>query len=98
MVGAARRRQPGCMITESGPAVWQADNAMTRHLPGWLAEPFRRRTWAEFLSALVALPIGIAGFGFSVVRLSVRAGLLVTFFGLPLLAGTGLASRYSGSG
>ena len=48
------------MITESGLAVWQADNAMTRHLPGWLAQPFRRRTWAEFLYAVIALPIGIA--------------------------------------
>ncbi len=86
------------MITETGPAVWQADNAMTRHLPGWLAQPFRRRTWAEFLYAVVALPIGIAGFVFTVVALSVSAGLLVTFVGLPLLAVTGLASRYTGSG
>src|SRR3569832_2540458 len=98
MVGAARRRQPGCMITEPGPAGWQTNNAMTRHLPGWLAEPFRRRTWAEFLYALVALPIVIAGFVFTVVTLSVSAGLLGTFIGLPLLAVTGLASRYTGSG
>jgi signal transduction histidine kinase len=86
------------VITESGPAVWQADNAMTRHLPGWLAELFRRRTWAEFLYAVLGLPIGVAGSMFTVVTLAVSAFLLVTFIGLPLLALTGLASRYLGSG
>ncbi|HEY7009766.1 MAG TPA: sensor domain-containing protein [Jatrophihabitantaceae bacterium] len=58
----------------------------------------RRRTWGELLYALLGLPLGIAGFVFTVVTLSVSAGLLITFIGIPLLAATGLASRYGGSG
>ena len=64
----------------------------------WLTEPFRRRSWAELLYALLGLPIGIAGFVFTVVTVSVSGGLLITFVGLPLLAVTGLIARYAGSG
>lgn len=63
-----------------------------------LTEPFRVRTWAETLYAVLGLPIGVAGFVFTVVTLTFSAGLLVTFVGLPLLAVTGLASRQIGYG
>jgi hypothetical protein len=58
----------------------------------------RRRTWSELLYALLGLPIGVAGFVFVVAEMSVCASLLVTLVGLPLLAVTGLASRWLGSG
>jgi signal transduction histidine kinase len=69
-----------------------------RALPAPLAALLARRTWGETLYALLGLPLGVAGFVFTVVTLSVSAGLLVTFVGLPLLAITGLASRYAGMG
>jgi signal transduction histidine kinase len=87
------------MTPHTGSGVWQADRAMTkpRSAPRLLTELVRRRTWAEALYAVVGLPIGIAGFVFTVVTLAVSGGLLVTFIGLPLLAASGLASRHIGS-
>lgn len=57
-----------------------------------------RRTWTEFAYAVVGLPIGVASFTFTVTELSAGATLLVTLVGLPLLAITGLVSRWFGSG
>jgi signal transduction histidine kinase len=83
--------------------VWQADPTMTTEswvdrLPRAVTEPFRRRTWAHVLYALVGLPIGVAGFTFTVTTISVSAGLIVTFVGLPLMALTGLIERGFGDG
>jgi hypothetical protein len=88
------------MTPHTGSDVWQADRAMTkpRPVPRLLTELVRRRTWAEGLYALLGLPIGIAGFVFTVVTLAVSGGLLVTFIGLPLMAASGLASRQIGLG
>ncbi len=72
-------------------------SGMTAHLPTALAVFGRRRTWGELLYALLGLPLGVAGFVFTVTTISVSAGLVVTFVGLPLLAVTGLVSRYLGS-
>jgi signal transduction histidine kinase len=83
--------------TEPAPDLWQAEGAMTRRLPRFLAELVRPRTWSEFLFAVLGLPLGVAGFVFTVVTFTTSAGLLVTFVGLPLMAITGLASRYLGS-
>ena len=69
-------------------------------VPYWmrraLTEPVRARTWREVGYALLGLPIGIAGFVFTVVTLSLSAGLLITFVGLPLLALSGVISRWLG--
>lgn len=70
---------------------------MTARLSGWLGVYFRRRTWAETLYALLALPIGVVTFSFQAVTLSGSVFLLVTFVGLPLMAFTGLLSRRIGS-
>src|SRR6476469_4865267 len=70
---------------------------MSAHLPTAIAVFGRRRTWGELLYALLGLPLGVAGFVFTVTTLSVSAGLVITFVGLPLLAVTGLVSRYLGS-
>ncbi len=65
-------------------------------LPRVLSEPLRRRTWGELGYALLGLPIGIAGFVLAVATLSIGAGFLVTFVGLPMLALTGLLCRWLG--
>jgi signal transduction histidine kinase len=60
-------------------------------LPAGLREPFTARHWRELLYVLLGLPIGIALFTFAVTMLSLGAGLLVTFLGIPVLA-AGLAA------
>jgi signal transduction histidine kinase len=62
------------------------------------AELVNPRTWSELLYAVLGLPLGVAGFVFTVVTLSLSAGLLVTFIGLPLLAISGFGARWFGSG
>jgi signal transduction histidine kinase len=56
-----------------------------------------RRTWTELLYALIALPLGIAGFVFVVVSLSVSIALAITLIGIPLLALTIVAARWLGA-
>jgi signal transduction histidine kinase len=65
--------------------------------PGPVAVFARRRTWGELGYAVLGLPQGVAFFAFTMVTLSLSAGLAVTFIGLPLLAVTGLMSRWLGS-
>jgi signal transduction histidine kinase len=63
-----------------------------RHLlPSGLREPLTARHWRELLYVLLGLPIGIVLFTFAVTMLSLGAGLLVTFLGVPVLA-AGLAA------
>ncbi|MFJ4693625.1 sensor histidine kinase [Streptomyces sp. NPDC088766] len=63
-----------------------------RHrLPAALRAPVEARAWREFAYVLLSLPIGIVLFTFAVTMLSVGAGLLVTFLGVPVLA-AGLAA------
>ncbi|MGW1268823.1 sensor histidine kinase [Streptomyces sp. NPDC002491] len=63
-----------------------------RHpLPAGLREPLTARHWRELLYVLLSLPISIVLFTFAVTMLSVGAGLLVTFLGIPVLA-AGLAA------
>jgi signal transduction histidine kinase len=67
-----------------------------RAIPAFFAPLATRRAWSELAYALAALPVGIAGFVFTVTTVSLSAGLAVTFIGLPLLAATGVASRQLG--
>ncbi|MFH8989144.1 sensor histidine kinase [Streptomyces sp. NPDC017940] len=62
-----------------------------QRLPAALRAPLEGRTWREFLYVLLSLPISIVGFVFAVTMLSVGAGLLITFVGVPVLA-LGLAA------
>ncbi|RKN39228.1 sensor histidine kinase [Streptomyces hoynatensis] len=48
--------------------------------------PFQLRALREGLYGLLNFPVGLAGFVFAVTGLSVSAGLLITFVGLPLMA------------
>ncbi|MGW6455331.1 sensor histidine kinase [Streptomyces sp. NPDC055078] len=58
-----------------------------RHLvPSPLRAPFEGRTWREFGYLMLNLPISIIMFTFAVVMVSLGAGLLITFLGIPILA------------
>lgn len=67
-----------------------------RAVPAFFAPLVTRRAWSELGYALLALPVGIAGFVFTVTTVSLSVGLAITFVGLPLLAVTGIASRWMG--
>jgi signal transduction histidine kinase len=64
-----------------------APEARRPRLPLALRAPFEARTWREFLYHLLSLPVSIAFFVYTISMLSVGVGLLVTFLGLPVLAG-----------
>ncbi|EPH44893.1 sensor domain-containing protein [Streptomyces aurantiacus] len=67
------------------------DESRLSRLPAALRAPLEGRTWREFLYVLLSFPISIIGFVFAVTTLSVGAGLLITFIGIPVLA-LGLAA------
>ncbi|WP_330240221.1 sensor histidine kinase [Streptomyces sp. NBC_00525] len=58
-----------------------------RHrVPAALRAPVEGRTWREFLYLQLSLPISIVMFTFAITMVSLGAGLLVTFVGIPVLA------------
>ncbi|OIJ63242.1 sensor histidine kinase [Streptomyces mangrovisoli] len=59
-------------------------------VPAVLRAPFEGRSWREFGYVLLGLPMGILLFTYAVTMVSLGAGLLVTFLGVPVLA-AGLA-------
>ncbi|WP_440582053.1 sensor histidine kinase [Streptomyces flavofungini] len=61
-----------------------------RRLPAGLRAPVEARAWKELGYTLLSLPIGVTAFVFAVTMLSLGAGLLITFIGIPVLA-AGLA-------
>ncbi|MGW3405482.1 sensor histidine kinase [Streptomyces zhihengii] len=69
----------------------------TRALPPVLRAPLEGRTWRELGWIVLSLPMSILFFVFAVTMTSVSAGLLVTFVGIPLLAGTFAALRGLGA-
>ncbi|MCX4576801.1 sensor domain-containing protein [Streptomyces sp. NBC_01571] len=75
----------------SGPGFHGAAAGERRHrLPAPLRAPIEARSWREFGYVMLGLPLGIAMFTFAVTMFSLGAGLLITFLGVPVLAG-GLA-------
>ncbi|WP_329380849.1 sensor domain-containing protein [Streptomyces sp. NBC_01351] len=52
-----------------------------------LRAPVAGRTWREFGYLLIGLPLSILYFSLAIAGVSVGAGLLVTFLGVPVLAG-----------
>ncbi|MGW0813364.1 sensor histidine kinase [Streptomyces viridiviolaceus] len=70
--------------TESG---FPGDAGAREHrLPAGLRAPFEARSWREFGYVLLSLPISIVLFTYAVTMMSLGAGLLVTFLGVPVLA------------
>jgi signal transduction histidine kinase len=66
------------------------EKARRHRLPAGLRAPFEARSWRELAYVLLSLPISILLFVYAVTMLSLGAGLLVTFLGIPVLA-AGLA-------
>ncbi|WP_445401833.1 sensor histidine kinase [Streptomyces sp. LE64] len=62
-------------------------------LPMGLRAPVAGRTWREFGYVLLGLPISVIMFAFAVTMVSLGAGLLITFLGVPVLAATLSAAR-----
>ncbi|WP_306327741.1 sensor histidine kinase [Streptomyces venezuelae] len=56
-------------------------------IPAAIRAPFEARTWRAFLYVLVGLPLSICWFALSIALVSTGAGLLITFLGVPILAG-----------
>ncbi|MFG2880715.1 sensor histidine kinase, partial [Streptomyces sp. NPDC048337] len=52
-----------------------------------LRAPVEGRTWREFGYLLIGLPLSVLYFSLAITGLSLGAGLLVTFLGVPVLAG-----------
>nr|WP_225825991.1 sensor histidine kinase [Streptomyces sp. TML10] len=55
-------------------------------IPAALRAPFEARAWREFAYVLLSLPVSVVLFTWTVTMVSVGAGLLVTFLGIPVLA------------
>ncbi|GFH36216.1 sensor histidine kinase [Streptomyces pacificus] len=56
-------------------------------LPPALRAPFEGRTWREFGYLLLSLPLSIVFFALALSLTAAGAGLVVTFLGIPVLAG-----------
>ncbi|MFJ2738942.1 sensor histidine kinase [Streptomyces sp. NPDC087440] len=84
------------MATDYAPST--REHLPRRHrVPAVLRAPFEARAWRELLYVLLSLPLGIVGFTFAVTTLSLGAGLLVTFIGIPVLAAGLMTLRGLGS-
>nr|WP_323449713.1 sensor domain-containing protein [Streptomyces sp. YSPA8] len=57
-----------------------------RRVPAPLRAPFEARTWREFGHLMLSLPISVFLFVFGLLTVTLSAGLLVTFLGVPILA------------
>ncbi|WP_156726466.1 sensor histidine kinase [Streptomyces apocyni] len=64
----------------------EATDEREHFLPPALRAPIEARTWREFGYLLLSLPISVITFTFAVTMVSLGAGLLVTFIGVPVLA------------
>jgi signal transduction histidine kinase len=82
----------------SGPGFDEAGAGKRRHrLPAPLRAPIEARSWREFGYVLLSLPLGIIMFTFAVTMVSLGAGLLITFLGIPVLAAALAGCRGFGS-
>ncbi|MEU9999568.1 sensor domain-containing protein [Streptomyces sp. NPDC050848] len=61
--------------------------AASSRLPAAIRAPFEGRTWREFGYLVLGLPLSCVYFSLSVALVAAGAGLLVTFLGIPVLAG-----------
>ncbi|WP_039947882.1 sensor domain-containing protein, partial [Streptomyces sp. NRRL S-118] len=61
--------------------------ARHHRLPAALRAPLEARTWREFAYLLLSLPLSVFYFAVALTMASLGAGLLVTFLGIPVLAG-----------
>ncbi|MFJ5828821.1 sensor histidine kinase [Streptomyces sp. NPDC093089] len=66
-------------------------------LPAAIRAPFEARTWRAVGYVLIGLPLSVCWFSLSVAFVSAGAGLLITFLGVPILAGALAMSRGFGA-
>ncbi|MEU1558565.1 sensor domain-containing protein [Streptomyces scabiei] len=78
------------MAMEYGDGYGSWGEERRHRLPAGLRAPVEARSWREFGYVLLGLPVGILLFTYAVTMVSVGAGLLITFLGVPVLA-AGLA-------
>ncbi|GGL74062.1 histidine kinase [Streptomyces fumigatiscleroticus] len=71
---------------DSGSAFSAGAGERRHRLPAGLRAPFEGRSWREFGYVLLSLPVSILMFTYAVTMVSLGAGLLVTFLGIPVLA------------
>ncbi|MFI1484668.1 sensor histidine kinase [Streptomyces sp. NPDC020747] len=72
---------------DGGPGFRGEGAEERRHLlPAALRAPIEARSWREFAYLMLSLPVSIIMFTFAVTMVSLGAGLLVTFLGIPVLA------------
>ncbi|WP_330348598.1 sensor histidine kinase [Streptomyces sp. NBC_00582] len=76
---------------DEGEYAYGAREGRRRRMPAVLLEPVSGRHWRELAYVLLGFPVSVTLFVFTVTMLSVGAGLLVTFLGIPVLA-AGLAA------
>ena len=82
--------EPSSAVPAPGPA------PARRRVPFWRA-PFARRTWAELLYGLVALPLAVLGFGLTVGFVAAGVSTVVTVVGLFVLAFAVILGRWLGA-
>ncbi|MEV8065632.1 sensor domain-containing protein [Streptomyces sp. NPDC085995] len=75
---------------------YERDGRRRHLLPAGLRAPFEGRSWRELAYVLLSLPMGILLFVYAVTMASLGAGLLVTFLGIPVLAGALAGCRLLG--
>ncbi|CAL9454174.1 hypothetical protein SUDANB6_02501 [Streptomyces sp. enrichment culture] len=69
-----------------GPGLYGDAGERRHRLPAGLRAPFEARAWRELGYVLLGLPVGVLLFAYAVTMVSLGAGLLVTFLGIPVLA------------
>ncbi|MFE7111504.1 sensor histidine kinase [Streptomyces sp. NPDC057575] len=64
------------------------DHPPVKHFfPAALRAPVEGRAWREFAYLLLGLPVGLVLFSLSITLATLGAGMLITFLGVPILAG-----------
>ncbi|MER5730508.1 sensor domain-containing protein [Streptomyces sp. NPDC002138] len=71
-------------------------NSAAGRAPSVLTAPFAGRTWREFGYLLIGLPLSVLYFSLALTGVVLGAGLLVTFLGVPVLAGVLAMARSFG--
>ncbi|WP_093765434.1 sensor histidine kinase [Streptomyces sp. F-7] len=81
----------------TGPGHARGVGGRRRRMPAALRAPVEGRAWRELAYVLLSLPISILLFTYAVTMVSLGAGLLVTFLGVPVLAAALAGCRGIGS-
>ncbi|MGA5290568.1 sensor histidine kinase [Streptomyces pseudogriseolus] len=81
----------------TGPGHARGVEGRRHRMPAALRAPAEGRAWRELAYVLLSLPISILLFTYAVTMVSLGAGLLVTFLGVPVLAAALAGCRGFGS-